>query len=240
MKSEFPMRLNKYLARAGYATRRSADTLIDEGRVFINGARAQLGQKVTESDTVEIKDFSKKTYRYILYYKPRGVVTHSPSERETDIETLIKRDHGITGLFPIGRLGKESEGLILLTDDGRITERILSPEHGHERTYEVVVDKRVTQTFLNALSRGVNIEGYRTKPAHTEKRLHDDVTFSITLTEGKKHQIRRMCAHFGYQVVALKRTEMHTLSLRRLKPGGFYELKQKEIKAFTTSLGLPF
>lgn len=232
------MRLNKFLALAGYATRRGADTLIQEKRVFVNGKLAELGQKVEKTDKVEIKDFSPKSYRYVLYNKPRGVVTHSPASFETDIVTQIKKDHGLTGLFPIGRLDKESEGLILLTDDGRVTERILSPEVGHEREYEVTVDKRVTQTFLNALSRGVNIEGYRTRPAQAVLSKTDDHMFTITLTEGKKHQIRRMCAKFGYQVVTLKRTRMHTLELKRLKPGAFYQLKANEAKKFTATLGL--
>lgn len=237
---EFPMRLNKFLAVRGYATRRSADALIEERRVFVNGKIATLGQKIEESDLVEIKDLDTKKYRYILYYKPRGIVTHSPSDYETDIETQIRKDHKITGVFPVGRLDKESEGLILLTNDGRVTDKMLNPEIGHERTYEVTVDKRVTQTFLNGLSRGVNIEGYRTKPATAEKSKKDEFTFTITLTEGKKHQIRRMCAYFGYQVRVLKRTHMHTLELKQLKSGAMYELKPKEARTLTQSLGLPF
>lgn len=233
------MRLNKYLAHAGYATRRSADTLIQEGRVFVNGKVAKVGQKVEMTDRVELKDFSTKEYRYILYHKPRGVVTHSPSAKETDIITQVETDHGLTGVFPVGRLDKESEGLIILTDDGRITERILSPEVGHEREYEVTVDKRVTQTFLNALSRGVDIEGYRTKPATATLSKASDRTFIFTLTEGKKHQVRRMCAKFGYQVVALKRTRMHILELKQLKAGAIYKLKANEAKKLTATLGLP-
>ena len=233
------MRLNKFLAVNGYATRRSADTLIQDKRVFVNGKVAVLGQKVTETDVVELKDFSTKKFRYVLYNKPRGIVTHSPTSYETDINTQILKDHNLSGLFPVGRLDKESEGLIILTDDGRITERLLSPEFGHERTYEVTVDKRVTQTFLNALSRGVLIEGYRTLPAQAVKIKRDEKMFSITLTEGKKHQIRRMCAAFGYQVVALKRTKMHNQDLKRLIPGAMYPLKANEAKKLTASLGLP-
>jgi 23S rRNA pseudouridine2604 synthase len=237
---QFPMRLNKFLAVSGYATRRSADKLIEEKRVFVNGKVGVLGQKVEETDRVEIKDLDTKKFRYILYYKPRGIVTHSPADYETDIETQIKKDHSVSGVFPVGRLDKESEGLILLTNDGRVTDKMLNPEIGHDRTYEVTVDKRVTQTFLNGLSRGVQIEDYRTKPATAEKSKKDEFTFTITLTEGKKHQIRRMCARFGYQVRALKRTHMHTLELKKLKPGALYELKAKEAYALTQSLGLPF
>lgn len=229
-KPVFPMRINKYLAHTGFATRRSADTLIEEKRIFVNGKPAVIGQKITETDRVEIKDHDTSGYRYLLYYKPRGVITHSPEAHEIDIVTRIKKDHSITGLFPIGRLDKDSEGLIILTNDGRMTERILNPEHGHEREYVVTVDKHVNQSFLNALAKGVTIEGYRTKPAQTKLDKSNDQMFSITLTEGKKHQVRRMCAALGYQVRSLKRTRMLDLELKNLKPGAFYELKPKEFK----------
>ncbi len=236
--SDFPMRLNKYLAHAGFATRRGADSLIDAKRVFVNGKPAALGQKVEKTDRVEIKDYDTSHYRYILYYKPRGVITHSPETGEVDIVTQVKKDHKLTDVFPIGRLDKDSEGLIILTNDGRITERILNPDQGHEREYLVVVDKRVTQSFLNALMRGVTIEGYRTKPAHAEIDAKSDKSFTITLTEGKKHQVRRMCAALGYQVKSLKRTRMLNLELKNLKPGALYELKPKEYKGLLASLGL--
>jgi 23S rRNA pseudouridine2604 synthase len=234
---DFPMRLNKYLAHKGFSTRRGADQLIEEGRVFVNGKKAVLGQKVTEHDRVEIKDHDTSNYRYILYYKPRGVITHSPERDEIDIETHIRKEHGLTGIFPVGRLDKDSEGLMILTNDGRITERILNPDAGHEREYEVTVDKRVAQTFLNRLSKGVKIERYMTKPAKAVAGKTEN-TFSITLTEGKKHQVRRMCAALGYQVVRLKRTRMLSFELKRLQPGKIYELKPKEAHALQKSLGL--
>jgi 23S rRNA pseudouridine2604 synthase len=233
---DFPMRLNKFLAHKGFATRRSADALIEAKRVLVNGKPAILGQKVTESDRVEIVGHDTSNFRYLLYYKPRGVITHSPEGDEVDIETQIRRDHKIKGLFPIGRLDKDSEGLIILTNDGRITEKILNPEYDHEREYEVTVDKRVTQTFLNRLEKGVNIEGYMTKPAKAERI--DDQTFSITLTEGKKHQVRRMCAALGYQVRTLKRTRLMGFELRNIRPGMYHELTSKEIQKLYKELGL--
>lgn len=232
------MRLNKFLAHRGFATRRGADTLIDEGRVFINGKVAALGQKVTEKDLVEIKDYTSGNYTYILYYKPRGVITHSPEGDEVDIETRIKRDHSITGVFPIGRLDKDSEGLILLTNDGRVTDRILNPEQGHEREYEVTTDKRVTQTFLNRLAKGVNIEGYTTRSAETKMSWENERAFTISLTEGKKHQVRRMCAALGYQVTALKRVRLLDLELKNLKPGAFHRLSKNEATHLMKTLGL--
>lgn len=234
----FPMRLNKFLAYKGFTTRRGADSLIEKGLVFINGKSAILGQKVHETDRVEIKNHTQKSYVYILYYKPRGVITHSPENDEVDIVTQVKKDHNITGLFPIGRLDKDSEGLIILTNDGRITDRLLNPDEEHERTYEVVVDKRVTQTFCNRLSKGVSIEGYMTKPAKAEPLTRNDRAFTITLTEGKKHQVRRMCAALGYQVTQLKRTKMYTFELKSLKPGALYKLKPKEVSALHKSLNL--
>ncbi len=234
----FPMRINKFLAHKGFTTRRGADTLIDAKRVFVNGKPAVMGQKVTAKDVVELKNHTTSHYRYLLYYKPRGVITHSPEGDEVDIETQIKKDHKISGLFPIGRLDKDSEGLIILTNDGRITERILNPEKGHERVYEVAVDKRVTQTFLNRLERGVDIEGYMTKPAKTEADTGSDHMFTITLTEGKKHQVRRMCAALGYQIRKLKRTRMLNLELKKIASGGYHELKGKELTHFYKTLGL--
>jgi 23S rRNA pseudouridine2604 synthase len=251
MNPDFPMRLNKYLAQQGYATRRSADTLIEKKRVFVNGKVATLGQKVEKTDLVELKDFDTTHFRYILYNKPRGVITHSPESHETDIVTQLKKDHKISGVFPVGRLDKDSEGLILLTNDGRITDRILNPDQEHEREYEVTVDKKVSNFLINNLTRGVNIEGYVTKPAKADKvnakgregalgqaNPKDDRIFKITLTEGKKHQVRRMCAALGFQVKTLKRTRILDLTIKNLKPGAFYELKPKEFAKLQETLGL--
>lgn len=232
------MRINKYLAHEGFATRRGADALITDGKVYINGKRAVVGQKVDEGDRVEMRNVPNVQYRYILYYKPRGVITHSPEEGEVDIETRIKKDHSVTGVFPIGRLDKDSEGLIILTDDGRITERLLNPDTAHEKEYEVTVDKKITNGFLKRMSSGVKIERYMTKPARAIAHSKNDHAFLITLTEGKKHQVRRMCAALGLQVQHLKRVRIMDFTLQNLKPGQMHMLKPKEISAFHSSLGL--
>lgn len=226
------------MADKGLSTRRGADALIEAGKVFVNGKRAIIGQQIEQGDKVTLKNATKTSYRYLLYYKPRGIITHSPSEHETDIATQIAHDHGVTGLFPVGRLDKDSEGLILLTNDGRITKRLLEPQFDHEKEYHIVVDKRVTGAFLNRLARGVNIEGYLTKPAHAEGDSRNEFAFTLSLTEGKKHQIRRMCAALGYQVVRLRRTRIMSLKLRPLKEGAYRELNQRELKIFGASLGL--
>ncbi len=235
---EFPIRINKYLAHQGVATRRSADELIERGKVFVNGKKAYIGQQIGEDDSVELRNAPDREHRYILYYKPKGVITHSPGEGESDIESRILKDHKISGVFPVGRLDKGSEGLIILTNDGRITERLLSPSTEHEKEYEITVDKKVTPWFVRHLSEGVNIEGYMTKPAKAFVHPKNDHMFSITLTEGKKHQVRRMCAALGYQVQMLKRTRIMDFTLKNLKPGQIHELKPQEAHAFQQSLGL--
>lgn len=235
---EFPIRINKFLAERGFATRRGADTLIEAGKVTVNGKPAVVGMLVNANDKVVVAENAKRTYRYMLYYKPRGVITHSPSESETDIRMQIEHDHGLTGLFPVGRLDKDSEGLILLTDDGRVTKRLLEPQFDHEKEYHVTLDKQVTESFLRRLERGVNIEGYMTKPAEAVADRLNQYACSITLTEGKKHQIRRMCAALGYQVVNLKRVRILSFSLRPLKMGAIRELNQKERKVLLSTLKL--
>lgn len=235
---EFPIRINKYLAEKGLTTRRGADALINAGKVMVNGVRAVIGQQIGKDDTVILKENTKRSHRYILYYKPRGVITHSPGPTETDIRTQIEHDHGVKELFPVGRLDKDSEGLILLTNDGRITKRLLEPQYDHEKEYSIVVDKRVTGAFLRKLERGVNIEGYLTKPAKAVGDARNEFTFSLSLTEGKKHQIRRMCAALGYQVVSLKRVRILDLKLRPLKEGAYRALSPRERKGLGTSLKL--
>lgn len=234
------MRINKYLAHKGLSTRKGADILIEEGSVYVNGKRALLGQKIQEVDKVEIRtNQTPINFRYIIYYKPRGVITHSPAEGETDIASRILKNHGLTGVFPIGRLDKDSEGLILLSDDGRITERILNPNMNHEKEYEVTVDRKVRKGFLSRLEKGVTIEGYITKPAKTRPSEKNDRLFCITLTEGKKHQVRRMCAALGYQVERLKRIRVMNFTLRNLKPGQMHKLSPQEAREFRRSLHLP-
>jgi 23S rRNA pseudouridine2604 synthase len=235
---EFPIRINKYLAEKGHATRRGADALIESGIVFVNGKKALMGQQIQASDTVEVRGAQKSNYQYLLYYKPRGVITHSPEAHETDIAMQIKADHSIEGVFPVGRLDKDSEGLILLTNDGRITKRLLDPENDHEKEYEVLVDKRVTGAFLRQLTHGVSIEGYRTKPAAAVVDTRNDCKLHITLTEGKKHQIRRMCAALGYQVKELRRTRILGFGVRPLTVGKLRRLSPREVQILYKSLGV--
>lgn len=229
------MRINKYLADQKIASRREADVLIDAKKVLINGKKAVLGQLVYEGDKVEIAGETKK-YVYLAYYKGRGVITHSPAEGEIDIATRLKKDYSLTNVSPVGRLDKDSEGLIILTNDGRIIGPLLDPVANHEKEYEVTVDKAVTGMFTKLMALGVDIEGYRTKPAAIAASTRNQKRFNLTLTEGKKHQIRRMCAALGYQIQSLKRVRIMNIELGTLKPNQYRKIAGAELKELLKEL----
>lgn len=232
---EFPMRINKYLAHQGIASRREADVLVEAGKVLINGKKAKNGDQVQATDTVEVKG-TQKPKTYLAYYKGRGIITHSPSEKEVDIKGRLKKDYGITDVSPIGRLDKDSEGLIILSNDGRITGPLLDPDSKNEKEYEVSVDKTIGLMFIKAMSAGVEIEGYRTKPAKVTAHKTNQKRFTIVLTEGKKHQIRRMCAALGYQVQSLKRVRIVNIKLDKLKPNQYRKITGPELQTFLKKL----
>ena len=229
-KETYPMRINKYLAHKNLCTRREADTLISAGKVLINGKTAQLGDKVNETDKVDVR-FRVKKYRYFAYNKPRGVITHSPEEDERDIRQSIP----LVGVFPIGRLDKDSKGLIILTDDGRITDKLLNPDYTHEKEYIVATKEELPTNFKAKMESGVNIEGYITKPAAVT--VSSPKNFTITLTEGKKHQIRRMCSAMGLVVASLERTRIMNIRLSGLKEGEHRPILGQELATFMKSLG---
>ena len=232
MTDDQPMRINKYLAQEKYATRLGADKLVAQGKVRINDRIAKLGDKVNLGDKVEVINYQPKNYRYYTFYKPVGVITHSPQKSEKDIKSLVP----LKGLFPVGRLDKNSEGLIILTDDGRVTERLLAPESGHEKEYLVHTNEPLKENLVNRMAKGVMIEGYITKPS--KATIVSDYEFKIILTEGKKHQIRRMCASLGYTVSSLKRIRILNLKLHSLVPGQYMEIKKEDLKKFLSSIGL--
>lgn len=224
VKDAYPMRINKYLAHKGYATRRAADELIERNKVLINGVVAKLGSKVMENDEVVVKNQggSKKALLYFAYNKPRGEMT----------EDIVAPP----GTFAVGRLDKDSYGLIILTNDGRITDRLLNPEYAHEKEYVVKTKERLREGFAARMSKGVDIEGYQTKPS-VVKAL-SDYTFSITLTEGKRHQIRRMVVAMKNEVEDLKRTRIMNVALGKLAPGTSRAIEGEELETFLKSLGL--
>ena len=229
-KSAYPMRINKYLASKRYCTRREADDIISAGKVFINGKRAVLGDKVAESDVVDVKWRAPK-YRYFAYNKPRGITTHSPQDDEEDIVGTIP----LKGVLPVGRLDKDSYGLIILTDDGRITDKLLNPEYAHEKEYRVETATKMRPSFKEHMEKGVDIGDYVTKKCLVTPlgpRL-----FSIVLTEGKKHQIRRMCAALHNDAIDLQRTRIMNIKLGGLKAGEHRAIEGAELSAFLKSLG---
>lgn len=231
------MRINKYLADQKIASRREADSLITSKKVLVNGKPAVLGQQINEGDQIKLVEKLKK-HTYLAYYKGRGVISHSPAEDEIDIVTRLKKDYGLTNLSPIGRLDKASEGLIIITNDGRLTGPLLDPESQHEKEYDVAVDKNITPSFAKIMTLGVNIEGYQTKPTKIKTNPNNDKRFRLTLTEGKKHQIRRMCAALGYQVQNLKRVRIMNIELGNLKPNQYRKIAGEELDTFLKSLGL--
>jgi 23S rRNA pseudouridine2604 synthase len=227
----FPMRINKYLAHKNLCTRRAADELITSGKVLINGRTALLGDKVQETDDVKVL-FRQKKHRYFAYNKPRGVITHSPAPHERDIRQVVP----LVGVFPIGRLDKDSYGLIILTDDGRVTDKLLNPEYEHEKEYVITTREALPQNIVNRMRQGVNIEGYKTKPA--QAKVLGSKRFALRITEGKKHQIRRMCAALDLTVDELERTRIMNIELKGLKSGEYRELRGNELATFLKSLGM--
>ncbi|MDD5050157.1 MAG: pseudouridine synthase [Candidatus Pacebacteria bacterium] len=231
----YPMRINRYLALQGHSTRRGADTLIEQKKVTINGKIAVLGDKVNKEDRVEIQNAGreKNNYVYLAYNKAPGITTTMPQPGEKAIVDLVKFR---TKVFPVGRLDKESRGLIILTNDGRIIERLLSPDKTHEKEYQVVVNKPITEQFIQRLEKGIALEDFTTKPAVVEEL--DEKTLTITITEGKRHQIRRMCTACGYEVRDLQRIRIMNIRLGNTKEGQYRELSGKELTLFLESIGL--
>jgi 23S rRNA pseudouridine2604 synthase len=231
-------RINKYLAEQGYASRRRADELVEQGLVFINGKKAVPGDKVSTGDKVEVRGMQAKEFEYFAYYKPQGIVTIGAQEGEKEIKDVTDLTSDI---FPLGRLDKDSEGLIIMTNDGRITEALLSPTSKHEKEYTVTVDKPVSHILLVRLSQGVQIgkagqtKNYKTKKTEVRKTTKD--SFDIILREGKNRQIRRMCGAVGFQVRKLKRFRIMNITLGKLKPNTYRKLKGKELEEFLKALG---
>lgn len=231
---EKAIRINKYLADKGYATRRGADEIIEKGLVTINSKRAVLGDKVSSTDTVVVSQKRKPTqYVYLAYNKPKGIVTTGAQGEEKEIIDAVQYR---TRVFPVGRLDKDSYGLIILTNDGRITDRLLNPDKNHEKEYIVTVDKKFTPAFIRHMTEGVHIGDYVTRPTKVKKIK--DIVFSITLTEGKNRQIRRMTDKLGYTVINLKRVRIQNIELGNVKPGAYREIIGDEREVFLTSLGL--
>ncbi|HEY9582675.1 MAG TPA: pseudouridine synthase [Savagea sp.] len=228
------MRINKFLSEAGITSRRGADKWIEAGRITINGELAQLGSRVSEDDEVRAdgKLISTKPKRvYLMLNKPVGIT--STTERHIEGNVVDYMNYP-TRIFHIGRLDKDSEGLLLMTNDGDIVNEILREEHGHEKEYIVTVDRPFDQPFIDTMESGVPILGTMTKPCKV-KRLGAK-TFNITLTQGMNRQIRRMTEALGYDVVKLKRTRIVNIELGDLKYGDWRELTEQELQTLFKQL----
>jgi 23S rRNA pseudouridine2604 synthase len=233
----YPMRINKYLAHKGYATRTGADELIKKNLVFINGELAVLGDKVSATDTVEVRRSQKpKKYVYIAYNKPIGVISHSPQMGEKDVKKSVSKAIPHTDIFPVGRLDKDSHGLMILTNDGRITDRLLNPMHTHEKEYVVKTLHPINTHFKKIMESGVSIEGYVTQKCSVT--IVNSNEFKIILSEGKKHQIRRMVVALKNDVTDLKRIRVMNITLGKLGTNQTRPIEGDELKTFLNSLGL--
>ncbi len=229
---EYPIRINKYLAMRNYATRRGADDLISKKHVTINGRFAVLGDMVQKDDIVAVKKgVLQKRYTYLAYYKPQGIITHSPQGNERSIAHMLNKK-----VSPIGRLDKNSHGLMILSDDGRITDKLLNPARDHEKEYLVKTKDKLRSNFARQMEAGVTIEDYTTKPCKIS--VVNDYTFKITLTEGKKHQIKRMVVALHNEVVDLKRIRIMNIILDKLQPNQWRVITGDELEIFLKGLGL--
>lgn len=225
------IRLNKFISDSGFCSRREADKLIEQNRVTINGKRPELGTKVVPGDDVWVDgkrirtSAPNKTDRvYIAYHKPVGITCTTERHVHGNIIDAIRHKKRI---FPIGRLDKDSEGLIFLTSDGDIVNKILRAENAHDKEYIVTVDKPISGQFAELMQKGVPILDTVTKPCKVT--VQGRFVFKIILTQGLNRQIRRMCEYFGYEVTKLKRTRIMNVALGTLKPGQWRDLTRDEM-----------
>jgi 23S rRNA pseudouridine2604 synthase len=222
------MRLNKYISETGLCSRREADARIEAGRVTVNGKLATLGTQVAAGDVVCVDGQplgAASQHVYIALNKPVGVICTTERDIPGNIVDFVRYPQRI---FPIGRLDKDSEGLILLTNNGDIVNEILRAENEHEKEYLVTVDRPVTDIFLSGMASGVRILGTLTKPCKVSRV--NPTTFRIVLTQGLNRQIRRMCSFFGYKVRRLQRVRIINITLGDLRVGQWRELKPHEVR----------
>jgi 23S rRNA pseudouridine2604 synthase len=220
------VRINKFISETGFCSRREADKRVENGEVTINGVLAVLGSQAEEGDDVRINGqplASKKRHVYIALNKPIGITSTTELHIRGNIVDFVGHSERI---FPIGRLDKDSEGLILLTNDGDIVNKILRSEGKHEKEYLVTVDRQITDSFVRGMSSGVKILGEMTIPCEVTRL--SERKFRIILTEGKNRQIRRMCQAFGYEVNDLQRVRIMNIQLGEHKVGTWWDLTTEE------------
>ena len=225
-KGRVHMRINKFISESGKASRRQADRLVEEGRVTINGKKAKIGDQVKPGDEVLVNGSVARVARnnvYIAVHKPVGITSTTEKKVKGNLVDMV--NHPLR-IFNIGRLDKDSEGLILMTNDGDIVNEILRAEGEHEKEYIVSVDKPITPEFVEQMEAGVKILGQKTLPCKVRPLSKFD--FNITLTQGLNRQIRRMCEALGYEVFRLQRVRVMNITLGKLPPGQWRDLSKKE------------
>ena len=233
-KVENEIRINKYLSEAGICSRREADRLIEAGQIMINDIVAECGMKVSENDVVYFNgkrvDLSEEPV-VLIYNKPKGVVC-STKERDNIMDYIgyPKR------IYPVGRLDKDSTGLILLTNQGDISDAMSRASNYHEKEYLVKVNRPVTKEFIEGMKRGVPILDTVTRPCKI--KTYGEKEFSVILTQGLNRQIRRMCEYFDYRVCSLERIRIMNIKLGNLKPGEYIEMSDTEINKLKQNLGI--
>lgn len=229
-------RINKFLSEAGFCSRRAADRLIEQGRVTVDGAVAQMGSRVEKGSRICVdgKEISKEEETVVIAFnKPVGIVCTAEKKEKNNVIDFIGYPKRI---FPVGRLDKDSEGLLLLTNDGELMNRILKASGGHEKEYIVTVDKEVTKAFVEKMARGVPVLDRITAPCTVE--IINKFSFRIILTQGLNRQIRRMCEFFDYHVVQLKRVRIMNIRLGGLAKGQYRNLTETERKELYKAAGL--
>lgn len=227
-KQKDEVRLNKYISDTGFCSRREADKLIEANRVKVDGVVAAMGTKVAKGQKVTVDNKPLKLQEELVYIalnKPRGITCTTEKKIKGNIVDYVNHEKRI---FPIGRLDKDSEGLIFLTNDGDIVNKILRAGNNHEKEYIVTVNKDINDKFIKAMANGVPILDTVTKKCYVEKISRNK--FRIILTQGLNRQIRRMCSYFGYEVTRLKRIRIMNVKLDNLETGAWRYLSNKELK----------
>lgn len=229
-------RLNKYISESGICSRRDADRFIEQGNVYINGKRAAVGDQVSPGDSVKvngqlIEPREAEDLIFIALNKPAGIVSTTESSERNNIVDFVRHS---TRIFPIGRLDKDSQGLIFLTNNGDLVNKILRAGNDHEKEYLVTVNKPIRDNFIEGMANGVPILGTKTKKCKVSKET--PTIFKITLVQGLNRQIRRMCEYFGYDVVRLERTRIMNIGLKGLPVGEWRDLTEKEFKVLETAV----
>ncbi len=237
------IRLQKYISMCAVASRRKAEELIAQGKVKVNGKVAQIGDKISpKHDTVTVsgrKIVGSRKHYYIMLHKPRGYITTMDDEMGRKCVAELVRDVGAR-VYPVGRLDKDSEGLLLMTNDGEFANHMTHPSKHIPKTYRVTVRPDVTEDMLTAFATGMEIDGRITAPAdaHIIEKQDNRVVMEIVLYEGRNRQIRKMCESLGLEVARLKRTSMGSLKLGMLPPGKWRELKEDEVHKLMVSSGM--